>query len=345
MLTIPEGQNLLPFNEQIQYNDMWILTLPAFQWLKVSQGGQSVPQGRSGASCNIWDGQMVMVGGYLGEQNQLTCEYPATYVFNLSSLSWQTQFTALSSGGDGSVEKNPFNQQSNQKTLNGKTGGLEGSFGYEVPAVVYEAVGGDKYGGATITKPIQTPTAGPMKTGSPITYTVTGPNGAVITEFTSGSAAASESSGGGTNVAAIVVGVVCGVLFVIVCYLLFCLYLYRKQLQLYKRHVEMSQAQARGEKTTDIPGLWATDSANGSSNRGEGSKFLTPAENSSQAGSSHPSGPGHSGHTSSTAAAGDSSGRRSSTGSSTEDLLAGHEPTFVGVMLNPRRSLRVINRD
>lgn len=41
-----------------------------------------------------------------------------------------------------------------------------------------------------------------------------------------------------------------------------------------------------------------------------------------------------------------SSVRRSSEVSDTEeDLLQGREPTFVGVMLNPRRSLRVINRD
>jgi len=32
-------------------------------------------------------------------------------------------------------------------------------------------------------------------------------------------------------------------------------------------------------------------------------------------------------------------------GSSTEDLMVGSEPSFVGVLLNPRRSLRVINRD
>jgi hypothetical protein len=40
--------------------------------------------------------------------------------------------------------------------------------------------------------------------------------------------------------------------------------------------------------------------------------------------------------------------RRSSVGSVTEDLLDGQEPSFWGtrgVLLNPRRSLRVINRD
>ncbi|TKA63699.1 hypothetical protein B0A49_11015 [Cryomyces minteri] len=41
-------------------------------------------------------------------------------------------------------------------------------------------------------------------------------------------------------------------------------------------------------------------------------------------------------------------GRRSSEVSDSEDLLQGQEPTFWGsrgVLLNPRRSLRVINRD
>jgi hypothetical protein len=47
-------------------------------------------------------------------------------------------------------------------------------------------------------------------------------------------------------------------------------------------------------------------------------------------------------------AAGDWGRRRSSEGSVHEDLLSGQEPSFWGtrgVLLNPRRSLRVINRD
>jgi hypothetical protein len=36
---------------------------------------------------------------------------------------------------------------------------------------------------------------------------------------------------------------------------------------------------------------------------------------------------------------------RASVSSSTEDLLAGHEPSFISVVLSPRRTLRVINRD
>ena len=38
-------------------------------------------------------------------------------------------------------------------------------------------------------------------------------------------------------------------------------------------------------------------------------------------------------------------GGNSTANSSTEDLMTGQEPSFVGVLLNPRRSLRVINRD
>lgn len=32
-------------------------------------------------------------------------------------------------------------------------------------------------------------------------------------------------------------------------------------------------------------------------------------------------------------------------GSSTEDLIGGLEPSFLGVVMSPRRTLRVINRD
>ena len=38
-------------------------------------------------------------------------------------------------------------------------------------------------------------------------------------------------------------------------------------------------------------------------------------------------------------------GGNSTANSSTEDLMTGQEPSFIGVLLNPRRSLRVVNRD
>ena len=293
---------------------------------------------------------MVMVGGYLGNSsNGLTCE-AGIYVFDLSNLQWMTQFTSLSGSG-GSTSPNPLNQQPAQRSHGTDPGGLEGSYGYQVPEVVISVIGGDKNGGATVTKPAAGATAGPVATGKPITYTITGPNGGVATETAApgsgGGSASSDSGNGGPNIAAIVVGVICGLLLVVICYLLFCLYVYRKQLKLYKRHVEMSQRQALGEKPPAIPGLWTSDSNKTSTEgRREGNALLGAGEGSSHVGSKGVSHSGSGGQTSSTAAApGFQSVRRSSQHSSTDDLLAGQQPTFVGVMLNPRRSLRVVNRD
>lgn len=358
------GQNLIPAGDQTQFDDMWILSVPSFNWIKVDQSGQSVPYGRSGHTCNIWNGQLVSVGGYVGDQ--LSCESPAIYVFDLSTLEWKQEFTALSPGADdgsgsetdnggpvtvqkSSGSSNPFNQQPEQMASGDDPGGLYGSYAYQVPEVVYKVIGGSGTGGATITTPAASATAGPLATGSPQTYTVTRPDGSVATETSASGSSASGSGGGGPNIAAIVVGTVCGVLFIICCYLLFCLFIYRKQLALYKNHVEMSQRQARGEKPPAIAGLWTTtsESEKNSSDRRrpEGQPFLMNAEGNSQTGShavsSGPSsGPARSGYGQSTDQRTTSSAR-----SSTEDLLAGQEPTFVGVLLNPRRSLKVVNRD
>ena len=329
---------------------MWILSLPTFTWIQVDQGGQSQPPGRSGATCNVWDAQMIMVGGYLGTTTALTCEYPGIYVFDLSNLQWVQQFTALSAKGNNKdASNNPLNQQINQKASGSDPGGLQGSYGYQVPDAVISVIGGNKDGHATATTPIVTATAGPMATGKPVTYTITGPNGAVITEAGAPGNSAGSSGSHGPNIAAIVVGVVCGLLFIVICYLLFCLFLYRKQLKLYKHHVEMTQRQAAGEKPPAIPGLWTSDSAKTSQERAHPPTglFVGGAGSSSHVGSHGVSTTGSGGQTSSTAAGnGYTSVRRSSDVSSTdEDLLAGREPTFVGVMLHPRRSLRVTNRD
>jgi hypothetical protein len=362
------GQNLTPAGDQTQYDDMWILSVPSFTWIEVDTSSQSVPYGRSGHTCDIWNGQMVMVGGYVGDQ--LSCESPGIYVFDLSALEWVQQYTALSAGSansgdnsdasaassqgdstDGSFNStganNPFNQHRAQMYEGQNFGGLQGSFGYKVPEAVIKIIGGDGDGGATVTTPVATATAGPLATGKPVTYTVTS-EGATATETsgstggTNGNGSGSSSSKGdsGPNIAAIVAGVIAGVLFLLVCYLLFCTYVYRKQLGLYKRHVEMSQRQARGEKIPAIAGLLATDGGKTSSERrsdgspypagsGEGSKYSN-SNRYQDSGFASGSGSGY------------PSERR---GSSTEDLLAGHEPTFVGVLLNPRRSLRVVNKD
>jgi hypothetical protein len=47
------GQDLVPYGSQIQYSDMWILTIPSFTWIQVDMTGQSQPPARAGHTCNI----------------------------------------------------------------------------------------------------------------------------------------------------------------------------------------------------------------------------------------------------------------------------------------------------
>ncbi|MCJ1290807.1 hypothetical protein MMC34_002349 [Xylographa carneopallida] len=336
------GQDLIPAGQQVQYDDLWILTIPAFTWIKADTSGQSTPGARAGHTCNAWDAQMVVVGGYVG-QNQ-SCDYPGIYVFDASELKWVNQFTTLT-GGD--TEDQQESQAKNST-------GLTGSYGYQVPAAVQSIIGGQATGGATVTAPAVTATSGPLATGKPIIYTVTASNGATVTETASPQGGGGSSGNGGTtgsssnaksgpNIAAIVAGVIAGLLFIVCCYLGFCAWVYRRQLQLYKNHVAMSQRAAvagpnektafmfgRGstENSSSRPGKYSTDQSSGpSANR---SSALNSSTNESGVPPMPSLGP---------------VGGNSTTNSSTEDLMTGVEPSFVGVLLNPRRSLRVINRD
>ncbi|GAB1726830.1 hypothetical protein NU195Hw_g6954t1 [Hortaea werneckii] len=415
------GQRLQPYGSQEQYDDMWILTLPSFTWIEVDMSGQSVPYGRSGHSCNIWDGQMVMVGGYVGDQ--LSCESPGIYVFDLSNCQWVQEFTALSPGKDGSSSpsagsgttgdededttnaestfnstgsNNPLNQQPAQIANDTDPGGLEGSYGYRVPQIVIDKIGGDENGGATVTTPVVTATDGPLATGSATTYTLTNDptstsqpsssddndensNGGSKTKDdpnpNNNKSSSSDSQGNNPNIPAIVVGTICGLLFLLALYLAFCAYIYRAQLGLYRRHVEMMnrrQQRIGSEEEEDeklpaagFPGAGllmaaSTDGRSGSSSGKNSSERSTKNGRRGGGGGAMWNGGGGGGgiheryqngnapplmgqpnpHPMTTTGEGGGSER-----SSTEDLLAGQEPSFVGVLLNPRRSLKVVNRD
>ncbi|KAF2996412.1 hypothetical protein E8E13_002203 [Curvularia kusanoi] len=334
------GQNLQPYGDQTQKDDMWILSIPSFTWIEVEQdASQSVPPARAGHTCHVWDGQMIMIGGYVGQE--LSCDSPGIYVFNMSSLSWSDQFTALTGGkatqdytGEGSIG-NPLGQQPNQRGFNASAG-VEGSYGYKVPDIVQKVIGGAATGGATLTAPVQTPTGGPLVTGSAMTYTVTGPNGASYTEIVASDGSKGDS---GPNVAAIVAGVVAGVFAVIAGYFAFCAWIYRKQVAIWKQHAAMVTAasEKRGDNTFTSSKI-SSERAPGTM----GSRVVGGTAAGSfdiQRGS---------GENTTYGGAAANWERRSSIGSVTEDLLEGQEPSFwgaKGVLLNPRRSLRVINRD
>ena len=334
------GQNLQPYGNQTQKDDMWILSVPSFTWIEVDQSSQSVPPARAGHSCHVWDGQMIMIGGYVG--TELSCDSPGIYVFNMSSLSWSDQFTSLTEGkalleytGEGSIG-NPLAQQANQRGFNASAG-VEGSYGYRVPEAVQKVIGGTATGGATLTAPVQTPTAGPLATGKAMTYTVTGPNGATYTEIVASSGQSNGNSG--PNVAAIIAGVVAGVFAVIAVYFAFCAWIYRKQVQIWKTHAAMVSAAAEKRDTTFTSSKISSERAPGTM---AGSTIGGAAAGSFEI-------QRNSGENISYGGAGAANWeRRSSIGSATEDLLDGQEPSFWGtrgVLLNPRRSLRVINRD
>jgi hypothetical protein len=224
---------------------MWILTIPSFTWISIDTSTQSVPPARAGHTCNIWNAQMVVVGGYVG--TQLECDSPGIYIFNTSALAWQNSYVALEGG-------NVLNNQEAQKN---DPSALQGSYGYQVPEKVQSVIGGNAQGKATVTSPAQSAVQGPLATGKPVTYTVTNANGAVATETGSvGSGSGSGSGSGNTNggtqttnsTGAIIAGVIAGCFALLSAYLAFCAWIYRRQLKLYKNHVAMAQrAQLAGD--------------------------------------------------------------------------------------------------
>lgn len=362
------GQNLLPFGNQIQYSDMWILTIPSFTWIEINLEGQSQPPARAGHTCNIWDGQIVVVGGYVGKD--ISCDSPGIYVFNASSLQWINEFTAVPSG-----------------IVDQDSSFLRGSLGYQVPSVVQSIVGGSGSGGATATMPAAgRPTVGPFATGNPPTITVT-KSGATIIQTSQSTATVSLPAPHVTNdslatkpepnIGAITAGVAAAIFALLAAYLAFCSWLYRRQLKLYENHVAM--AQRTGFSPNQRAWRISPGSADGSrrhSNENNddlrGGAMMLGSLGTTVTGRT--SGADGSATVSSAASPGlldSSGGARASEAdeevsdylitssrsnnwplasgitahSSMEDLLGGQEPSFFSVVLNPRRTLRVVNSD
>ncbi|KAH7026619.1 uncharacterized protein B0I36DRAFT_424313 [Microdochium trichocladiopsis] len=233
------GQNLLPYGQQTQYQDMWILTIPSFTWIKVDLPGGGQPLGRSGHMCAPRDGQLVVWGGFTGDTS--SCDSPGIYNFDASRLEWASSFTA----GDHASDAHSDN------------GVLAGSFGYQVPGIVQSVIGGSSEGGATVTAPaVGTPTAGPFATGQAPVFTITAPGQtATVTNGSPGATGGAGSGGGsgsgsstsheapgGPNGGLIAAGVIAGLLGAAALYLGFCAWLYRRQVDAYKRHMAVANS-------------------------------------------------------------------------------------------------------
>jgi len=216
---------------------MYILSIPAFTWFKVEQYGNGPPP-RAGHTCNIRDGQIVVVGGYVNATS-IPCESPGVFVFDASSLRWTNRFNAL----DHPADLHPGNSV------------LANSYGYKVPDLVANFIGGDEEGRATATTPAAGPaTGGPFATGKSPVFTITAAgNTATVTQWgpdatggappaatggdsSSSSDPASDARRGGL----ISAGIIAGLAGLIALYLGYCAWLYRRQLRAYRSHLALT---------------------------------------------------------------------------------------------------------
>lgn len=329
---------------------MYILTLPAFTWIgPIPHSGTAIPSARAGHTCDLRDGQIVLVGGFT---NSTTCDSPGIYIFNASSLSWSAAFTALSASSS-----SPAHDAGNSV--------LAGSYGYTVPDQVVAVVGGSPGGAATATAPAVGATGGPFATGRAPVFTVTA---AAATSTVTSPAGNDDSQRGGGQVgliAAVVVAVLAGLA---AGYLGFCAWVYRRQVRAYKTHFAVTN---RFPATTTSPphgssgfgalfGGWRRKEARESSSAaaaGEesfawvgrdrpaaaGTTRLTPMSGVVGGGGGRSSGEDTKSGAGSGGGDGDGSAGRPSLSGSADGLLEGQELSFFSVVLGPRRALRVVN--
>lgn len=344
---------------------MYILSIPAFVWVKV-ESDDNTPSPRAGHTCTMRDGQIVLVGGYVGKD--IPCDSPGIYVFDASELKWKDEFKA----GDHAPDFHPDN------------GVLAGSYGYSVPQLVVDEIGGDEDGGATATTPAAgEPSDGPFATGKPPVFTVTESGGVTTITPTADADTSDRNDGdddGGTAAPGLVAaGVIAGVAGVLALYLGFCAWLYRRQIRAYRQHLavanrysntpggsaSMLQREEFRSHQQDVPAMASLAATrlpffSGSSRqRASDSRHSEDdTESFGWVGSDREpawlSEPKWTSDEQSPAAGGSGSGyisqetsggnrRHSGSGESTEGLIEGQEPSFFSVVMGPRRALRVVN--
>ncbi|KAI2473096.1 hypothetical protein F4781DRAFT_262285 [Annulohypoxylon bovei var. microspora] len=176
-------------------DDVWILTLPTFMWMKVTSG--TTDHARAGHQCVMpYPDQMITIGGAVSKKggsvsNCLSGDNPSMFqAYNLTAGKWMDSY-----------DPNSWNE-------------------YGVPEMIHMMVGGDYSGGATITAPTPggwaTPSLGSVfatpydasKLTSFYPYSSMGPGNGTRGEAHSG-------GGGGTpGWVGAVLGVVLGLVFV-----------------------------------------------------------------------------------------------------------------------------------
>jgi hypothetical protein len=114
-------------------DDVWVLSVPSFMWMKVNSGTGS---GRAGHKCvKPYPDQMLVIGGYAPLIGSTPSCLDIITVFNLSSAEW--------------IDSYDPSKWSN----------------YTVPTMIYQMIGGSPTGGATQTTPTPTGFANSSLTG------------------------------------------------------------------------------------------------------------------------------------------------------------------------------------
>ncbi|EJT68665.1 hypothetical protein GGTG_13759 [Gaeumannomyces tritici R3-111a-1] len=226
------GQNLEPFGDQVQYDDMYILTIPSFTWIRVDKAGRNQPSPRAGHTCHMRDGQIVVTGGYVGAS--AACDSPGIYVFDATRLEWADRFDA----------------RSRQPDLHPENSVMAGSGGYRVPDRVISVIGGGPSGSATATAPASRATDGPFATGKSPVFTVTAAGGSTVTQTAwgagrtgappAGSGGSSDGEQGKPAPGLVAAAVLAGLAGLLALYLGFCAWLYRRQVRAYRTHLAVA---------------------------------------------------------------------------------------------------------
>lgn len=78
------------------YNNMWILSLPSFKWIRVynvAENNSDIPGARTSHTCQmIGRRQMVVIGGARSAAAHRLCDTKSVFVFDMSALRWKSEY-------------------------------------------------------------------------------------------------------------------------------------------------------------------------------------------------------------------------------------------------------------
>ncbi|KAI5779138.1 hypothetical protein EDC01DRAFT_756062 [Geopyxis carbonaria] len=80
------------------YNDMFVLTLPAFRWQRVNLGPDGQIPTRQAMTCHAVDSRLFIVGGTAVDATEKSCAYDELRIFDMTALRWITDYVRATPG-------------------------------------------------------------------------------------------------------------------------------------------------------------------------------------------------------------------------------------------------------